>query len=766
MTPMPPPNESNVRTTDLGIDGLSGAVHLGSGGSANVFAARQLDTGEQVAVKLLRASADSDKERTRFEREQETLRALASQDGIVPVLDAGLTDRGEPYFLMPLMEGSLQDRVDNDGPLDWQTATQLIVEVADTVEFAHSQQVLHRDLKPGNILLDEGGVPRVADFGIAKLLDSSVSKSSKSLGTPSFMPPERFNGQDATAASDVYGLAATLSALITGSAPFLTGENDTDAAVMMRVINEAPPSLAGHGVPDEVVAAVQAAMSKDPSKRPQTASEFASSLRVALGPHLDSALAGPVTVAIARRNITIPDGPVTSPKGATIDLGTQEPAPKRKWLALLAAALFAVIVGGGAALALSGNDKPETEVAGKVETAARDDLKTGGADDDSNADADVDGGTVGDELVDGGDGPTVPSGAAGEDEGEDNSSLGLQADTGDDNQNSEKPGNAERPGTTQAPTTSERPGTTQTTSTTQRPATTQTTKTTERPGTTHTTTTTKAPIAAPIACFNPSATSVETGQRVTFTNCSSNANSYSWDLAGSTSRETSPWTSWTTAGNKRIELTATGAGGSHTEIKWITITKTNVVDPKLVPQHINCTTLGPAEWSWTWSTLPSWVDDYLVEFSGGSTTSVGRQPSAYRTTKKVTRIIAVKDGNWSPANVPACAEYDPAEPDPPSGVSCRFSNFRYVGSLWTWTETWSWTDDPSVDHYEVLVNVNGSNSSMGAGRGTYTTDPSNGQPNSGYSVKQIIAIDAAGKSAVRGVSPCGNEGGSGWKNPT
>ncbi len=570
-------SEAAIRTTDLGIVGLSGAVHLGAGGSANVFAARQLDTGEQVAVKLLRASADSDKERIRFEREQETLRALASQDGIVPVLDAGLTDREEPYFLMPLMEGSLQDRIDNDGPLDWQTATQLMAEVADTVEFAHSQKVLHRDLKPGNILLDQGGVPRVADFGIAKLVDSSVSKSSKALGTPSFMPPERFNGQEADAASDVYGLAATLSALITGSAPFLTGANDTDAAVMMRVISEEPPSLLSYGVPDEVADAVQSAMAKDPSKRPQSASDFAFALRHALDPHVDPALSGPVTVAIPRRNITIPDGPVTSPKGTTIELGADAPKdePNRKVLVFLAAALFAVLIGGGAALAVTGGDSPDPEVAGEVETA--DEEAVDAADAGNSDSSEVEGELVAEESGDGADGQDPNDagddadaglGADGNEDGADKSlgdenaegAGGDGADTGGDT--GEAGGEAGGDGGDTGGDAGGDGGDTggQVTP----PPTTEGTlpPTTDGP-----------PPEAPVACFSANPTTVEIDHSVTFSNCSTDATSYSWSFGdNTTSSHTSPSKSWTTAGSKTVTLTATGPGGTDSETKWVSVT--------------------------------------------------------------------------------------------------------------------------------------------------------------------------------------------------
>ncbi len=893
-----------TKTVDLGVEGLSPAVYVGAGGSANVFAARILETGQEVAVKLLRASADSDKERERFEREHETLSRLSTHDGIVPVIDAGVTDRNEPYFLMPLMEGSLQDRIDNEGALEWETASQLIAEISDTLDFAHANSVLHRDLKPGNILLDTAGVPRIADFGIAKLLDSNVSKSSKALGTPSFMPPERFKAVEATEASDVYGLGATLAALLTGTAPFLTGENDTDAAVMMRVMSEEPAPLSDAGIPGPIAAVVTRSMAKEPSERPGSAAEFASLLRTATIEAGGAASLGPVTVAIPRRDLTIPE---------FIPLAPSEDDEKKKPVLLLAAAAFVLLIGlGGAAFAFTqqggdttplatGDDVTTTSIGTEVEGESLTADEGAGSTDGLPADASTEGSETGGDtdgdgdnaaIGDGQDGGTDDAGSNtgdGGDNGDDGTETGGTDDTGGESAT----GGGEEPveiippepdpadacfsvskssvevgdavsftncssdatsyswsfgdGTTSASASPSKSWSTAGSKTVRLTAT--------GPGGTDTRTATVTvsdtppPPVEPTACFSANPTSVETGEKVSLSNCSSDATSYSWSFGdGTTSASASPSKSWTTTGSKTVRLTATGPGGtdtatrtisvtapttppeacftasttnidagdsvsfsncsehassyawnfgdggtsshtspshtfssdgtftvrltatgdggSDTATRTITVNKVNVIDPKLVPEHITCTTLGESEWSWSWSTLPAWVDDYVIEFSGGSTTSVGRQPAAYQTTRVVTRIIAVKDGNWSPANVPACPPYDAGGPDAPSGVSCRFSNFRYVDDLWTWTETWSWSDDPSVHHYEVVVNVNGSNTTLSSGRGTYTTDPSNGQPNSGRSVKQIIAIDEHGNRATRGVSPCGNEGGSGWENPT
>ncbi len=566
-------------TVDLGVEGLSPAVYVGAGGSANVFAARVVGSGQEVAVKLLRASADSAKERERFQRERETLNLLSTHDGIVHVVDAGVTDRNEPYFLMPLMEGSLQDRIDSEGALHWETATQLIAEVADTIEFAHSQKILHRDLKPGNILLDTAGVPRVADFGIAKLLDSNVSKSSKALGTPSFMPPERFKAVEATEASDVYGLGATLAALLTGNAPFLTGENDTDAAVMMRVMSEEPAPLSDAGIPGPIAAVVTRSMAKEPSERPESAAEFANLLRTATIDAGGAAAAGPVTVAIPRRDLTIPEFTPLAPS---------EDDEKKKPVLLLAAAAFVLLIGlGGAAFALTqtgGDDPVEVEVAGVDEVAGTDD------DNDAEAGAASSGGdeesanTAGSGDSGGLDGESDATGAAidGQDENDEDGdtaeTAGQDGATGATDGNDGGDGGEDTGSTTGGNETGDPVG--------------GETNEEENEGKTPDTVAppvTKAPDPKPTACSSVSQSSVEVGDKVTFSNCSRDATGYSWNFGdGTTSSSKSPSKSWTTAGSKTVRLTATGPGGTHTYS--ITVTVTSTPPPPVEPSA--CFTAG------------------------------------------------------------------------------------------------------------------------------------------------------------------------------
>ena len=664
-------------TVDLGVEGLSPAVYVGAGGSANVFAARLVESGKEVAVKLLRASADSAKERERFQRERETLNLLSTHDGIVHVVDAGVTDRNEPYFLMPLMEGSLQDRIDSEGALHWETATQLIAEVADTIEFAHTQKILHRDLKPGNILLDTAGVPRVADFGIAKLLDSNVSKSSKALGTPSFMPPERFKAVEATEASDVYGLGATLAALLTGTAPFLTGENDTDAAVMMRVMSEDPAPLDDAGIPAPIAAVVTRSMAKEPAERPASAGEFADLLRTATIEAGGAAAAGPVTVAIPRRDLTIPEFTPTP-------VAADEEDEKKPVLLLAAAAFVALIAIGGAAFALTQGDDTTplatddvtttsigTEVLDETETAdggagVDEDLANESAIDGSETSADNEDSTAGTDGDDA-DATSTDGGDNGGDQGTDggDDGNGVDGNTGDESTDGGDGGNT---GDGNTDGGGEEP----------------------------------VEIIPPEpdpadACFSVKKSSVEVGDPVSFTNCSSDATSYSWSFGdGTTSSQSSPSKSWATAGSKTVRLTATGPGGSDTRTTTVTVSET----PPPPVEPTACFTASPSSVetgeSASFNNCSSDATSYSWSFGDG-TTSTQANPSKSWTTagSKTVRLTATGPGGTDTATRTITVTATAAKPSACFTVnnsnpvvnndSVTFSNCSEDATSYSWT---------------------------------------------------------------------------------
>ncbi len=213
---------------------------LARGGMGVVFLARQISLNRPVALKMiLTGQLANETDVKRFYAEAEAAANL-DHPGIVPIFEVGQHD-GQHYFSMGFVEGqSLSQRLAH-GPLPPGEAAALLVKVAEAIEYAHRRGVIHRDLKPGNILLDREGNPRVTDFGLAKKLegDSGLTGSGQIMGTPSYMPPEQAGGNrgDVGPAADVYALGATLYALVTGRPPFQAA---TAMDTVLQVIGEDP----------------------------------------------------------------------------------------------------------------------------------------------------------------------------------------------------------------------------------------------------------------------------------------------------------------------------------------------------------------------------------------------------------------------------------------------------------------------------------------------------------------------------------------------
>jgi len=232
----------------------------------------------EVAVKVLSHRLTDDPSfRTRFEREARAIAAL-EHHAIVPVYDYG--EEGENlYLVMRLLSGgSLADRVER-GPM-WLDAIAPVVErVADALDYAHGRGVIHRDVKPANIMFDAGGNAFLADFGIARLAEQTSTLTGLGVvGSPTYMSPEQAEGKTITGASDIYSLGATTYEALAGRPPF-SAENPL--AVLMQHIRDEPPSLTmlRPDLPEPAVDAVGRAMAKDPGARPETAKAFAAALR-------------------------------------------------------------------------------------------------------------------------------------------------------------------------------------------------------------------------------------------------------------------------------------------------------------------------------------------------------------------------------------------------------------------------------------------------------------------------------------------------------
>ena len=234
-----------------------------------------------VVVKVLTA-VDAEATRRRFDRERKAMGRLSQASGIAPLYGSGFTPSGQPWLLMPYYEnGSLQNLIDDGGPMDPERARQIGVRVSRAVHAAHEHGVLHRDLKPANVLVGRSGHPDVADFGIAHLLDETLGMSQALTMTPLYTAPEVFDGTDAGTAGDVYSLGALLYALLAGRPAYSTeGEQLSMLALMRRVHEDPLPALPSH-VPPGLAAIVMRTMSKDPTERPVSAAVLADLLAAA-----------------------------------------------------------------------------------------------------------------------------------------------------------------------------------------------------------------------------------------------------------------------------------------------------------------------------------------------------------------------------------------------------------------------------------------------------------------------------------------------------
>lgn len=263
--------------TDLGIPGVGDATLIASGGSALVYKALS-GTGEELAVKVLRGMRGAEVAR-RFEREQTAAERLRGHPAIIRIHHSGITAAGEPYLVMPLIgEGSLNDELEEAGAFPLPKATGDVAQAADALQFAHENGVLHRDIKPGNLLRADDGSIIVTDFGIARVTDAGITSATVGAATPLYAAPELLAENDASVQSEVYALGATLYALLNGKAAFADSANIW--ASMHRIRTEAPPAIAG--VPDPVMRVIGHAMHKDATARPESASAFVELLRTAL----------------------------------------------------------------------------------------------------------------------------------------------------------------------------------------------------------------------------------------------------------------------------------------------------------------------------------------------------------------------------------------------------------------------------------------------------------------------------------------------------
>ena len=270
---------------------------LGEGGMASVYKAYDTRLERDVAVKIIRTDmfipAVLQQVLKRFEREAKSLAKL-SHPNIVSIVDYG-EHEGVPYLVMEYLPGgNLKDRLKGQ-PLPWQDSFHMILPIARALQFSHKQGIIHRDVKPSNILITLSDEPMLSDFGIAKILEgesnTSLTGTGVGIGTPEYMAPEQWVGKTSPQ-SDLYSLGVVLYEMVTGRKPYTA---DTPAALLLKQANDPlpRPRFAVPDLPDRVEKVILKALSKKPEERYSSMEEFIYSLENLLGGHAKTRPAAP-----------------------------------------------------------------------------------------------------------------------------------------------------------------------------------------------------------------------------------------------------------------------------------------------------------------------------------------------------------------------------------------------------------------------------------------------------------------------------------------
>src|SRR5438046_278209 len=253
---------------------------IGRGGQGVVYRARQKSLNRTVALKVIGlGNWATEAHVKRFRRESEAAASL-EHPGIVPIHEVGERD-GSCYFSMKFIEGGQLDEVVRQTPMSIRQAAGLVAKVARTVHYAHEHRILHRDIKPGNILLDQKGEPHLTDFGLARLVEaeSTVTRTMEVLGTPSYMAPEQAVGNNSAVSSltDVYGLGAVLYQLLTGHPPFAGGTTFETVRLVLDT-NPRKPRLWNSKLDRDLETICLKCLEKDPKRRYASAVALADDL--------------------------------------------------------------------------------------------------------------------------------------------------------------------------------------------------------------------------------------------------------------------------------------------------------------------------------------------------------------------------------------------------------------------------------------------------------------------------------------------------------
>ena len=249
------------------VPGLAGLSVIAHGGYATVYRAVQVSVDREVAVKVENRTLEGDKDRRRFIREARAAGKMSSHPHVVDLFDVGVTPDGHPYMIMELCLGTYAERMKGE-LLGAAECRDVGAKIADALADAHVLGVLHRDVKPANILITRFGEPALADFGLAVLAETRESSITMEL-TPAYAAPEMFHHGRPVTASDVYSLCATLYALMRGRPPRWRDNYTPTIASLVDMFAERVPDL--QGIPPELTALLRRGMANNPAHRPTAA---------------------------------------------------------------------------------------------------------------------------------------------------------------------------------------------------------------------------------------------------------------------------------------------------------------------------------------------------------------------------------------------------------------------------------------------------------------------------------------------------------------
>lgn len=354
----------------------------GVGGMATVYTAKDLVLNRHVAVKVLKEEFTTDEEFVKRFNTEALAAASLSHANIVSIYDVGNEDNIY-YIVMELVRGkTLKQIITENGPISWKWATNIAIQIASALEVAHKNNIVHRDIKPHNIIITEDGVAKVTDFGIAKAVsNSTITAFGTTIGSVHYFSPEQAKGGYTDAKSDIYSLGVVMYEMLTGQVPF---DADTSVSVALMHMQEkpVPPIEINKNIPTALNDIILKAMQKEPMARYQTAAEMISDLRRALKEANGEFVEEEMNDGLTRRMDAITDdmldkkGDNKKKKGKLALYFEKHPKMKGVAIVLLCVVLF-VLAFGGTALVSKITTPKEVQIpnlVGKTEEEAKEEL--------------------------------------------------------------------------------------------------------------------------------------------------------------------------------------------------------------------------------------------------------------------------------------------------------------------------------------------------------------------------------------------------------